>query len=214
MKVIRTSSEDEMLLEFLKGELTSERFSKNIQNVLDKLNLNSDIIFNGDISSNNQNQLRKKIMKLFRGYPNVDLFERFPKNIEWKFVEFEETDIDKIYYINYDYWNELSNNTSKPTEAAKNIINGIEIYNVSNQPFIDGKKKLDFCSFPPIIILTCNEEKYLIIEGHSRMTIYGLNPGKFIKSKGYVGVCTEKEMQYYDSRMLSNENITKKISKK
>lgn len=45
-------------------------------------------------------------MKMFRGYQDEELFERFPKNIEWKFVQFDDNDIDKIYYINYDYWNE------------------------------------------------------------------------------------------------------------
>ena len=138
-------------------------------------------------------------MNLFRGYPDTELFERFPKEIVWKFVEFEEGDIDKIYYINYDYWNELSNNTSKPLEAARNIRKGLEI---SNQPFLKGEQLLNQKTFPPIIIITCNEQKYLIIEGHSRMTIYGLNPSKFINTYGFVGVCSKKEMQYYDQRMI------------
>jgi len=202
VKVIRTSNENEVILEFLKGELDSRRFNEKLQNVLNKLNLNSDIIAKGDISIDNQNLLRKKIMKLFRGYPNEELFERFPQNIEWKFVKFEQEDIDKIYYINYDYWNELSNNTSKPCEAAKNIRSGIEIYEVSNQPFINGEKLLEFCDFHPIVILTCNEEKYLIIEGHSRMTIYGLNPSKFVGTSGFMGICSEQEMQHYDPRMI------------
>jgi hypothetical protein len=177
------------------------------------LNLNKDIIINGNINSKEENQLRKKIMKIFRGYPDEELFERFPKNIEWKFVQFDNTDIDRIYYINYDYWNELSNNTSKPIEAAKNIRSGIEIYDVSNQPFIDGEKLLEIKKFPPIIILTSNEEKYLIIEGHSRMTIYGLNPNKFANTYGFVGYCSEKEMQYYDSRMISDKNKLQAKSK-
>lgn len=206
MKVIRTSSEDEMILEFLKGEFISKRFNEKLQDVIDKLNINQDIIINGNVKSVEENQLRKKIMKMFRGYPDEELFEMFPKNIEWKFVQFDDNDIDKIYYINYDYWNELSNNTSKPIEAAKNIRGGIEIYNVSNQPFIDGEKLLEFKKFSPIIILTSNEEKYLIIEGHSRMTIYGLNPNKFVNTYGFVGHCSEKEMQYYDLRMISDAN--------
>lgn len=202
MEIIRKSNENEMILEFLKGELTSERFNEELQNALSKLGLNADIILNGDISSDKQNRLRKKTMNLFRGYPDKELFKRFPKDIDWNFVEFEESDIDKIYYINYDYWNELSNNTSNPIEAAKKIRSGIEIYGVSNKPFIEGEKKIECNKFPPIIILTCNMKKYLIIEGHSRMTIYGLNPNKFIKTNGFVGICSEKEMQYYDPRMV------------
>lgn len=204
MKIIKEVTEDEMILEFLKGEIGSTRFNQKLQSVINKMNLTKDIIINGDIMSKDENHLRKEIMKTFRGYPDSELFENFPKHIKWNFVQFEDTDIDKIYYINYDYWNELSNNTSKSKEAAKNIRNGIEIYGVSNQPFVDGEKILEAKKFSPIIILTCNNEKYLLIEGHSRMTIYGLNPSKFTNTYGYLGYCQEFEMQSYDSRMVSS----------
>ena len=44
MKLIKDSSENEMILEFLKGEYNSVRFNKKLVDVLDKLNLNSKII--------------------------------------------------------------------------------------------------------------------------------------------------------------------------
>ena len=66
-------------------------------------------------------------MEKFRGYPTEDIFERFPKEFRWSYVEFEEGDIDKIYYLNWEYWNEISNNTSKPTVAAQNIYNGVDV---------------------------------------------------------------------------------------
>lgn len=200
MKKIRKSNEDEMILEFLKGELNSLRFNEKLYNVLEKLNISKEIILNGNINDIDENKKRKLIMLNFRGYPTEDLFERFPLINEWQYVEFEKGDIDKINYINYDYWNELSNNTSKPVEAAKNINNGVEIFDVSNKPFIDGVKY--FKKFPPVILITCNDEKFLIIEGHSRMTVYGLKPEEFIGTFGYIGYCNEKDMKKYDSRMI------------
>ncbi len=210
MKLIRNSTEHEMLLEFLKGELNSNRFNNNLMKVLEKLELNKDIIVNGDITNQEENKKRLEIMKLFRGYPNKDLFENFPIITEWKFMQLSKEDINHIYYINYDYWNELSNNTSSPLEAAKNISNGIEIYDVSNQPFLDGIKFLESNDFPPVILITCNDEKYLIIEGHSRMTVYGLNPSKLEGTYAYVGYCLPEEMKKYDSRMLSESIESKK----
>ena len=38
---------------------------------------------------------------------------QFPKEIKWSYVEFEDGDIDKIFYLNWEYWNEISNYTSK-----------------------------------------------------------------------------------------------------
>ena len=207
MRKIKSSNENEMILEFLKGELNSNRFNDKLNDVIIKLNLDLDLITNGDIASDIENLSRLRIMKEYRGYPDKELFENFPKIDNWSFVELSSKDINKIFYIDYDYWNELSNNTSSPLEAVKNINNGIEIYDVSNQPFIDGIKYLENGKFPPVILITCNDEKYLIIEGHSRMTVYGFNPSKLEGTYAYIGHCIPEEMKKYDERMLSGESM-------
>ena len=210
MKKIRKSNEHEMIFEFLRGELGSNRFKEKLKDVLIKLDLNEDIIKKGNINNEEENQLRFKIMKTYRGYPDEGLFKNFPKIDEWYLMRLSVSDIDKIYYIDYDYWNELSNNTSKPLEAVKVIKSGKEIYNVSNKPFLDGVEFLKGNSFPPIILITCNDERYLIIEGNSRMTIYGFMPNQIEGSLAYVGYCSKDEMKKYDSRMLSGESLKSK----
>ena len=40
-------------------------------------------------------------------------------------------------------------------EAVKTIKAGKEIFDVSNQPFLDGVKCLNNKKFPPIILITC-----------------------------------------------------------
>ena len=207
MKLIRKTNEAEMILEFLKGELNSKRFNEDLKNAINELGLDSSIILNGNIEDEQENNDRLKIMKKFRGYPDEELFERFPNIEEWKFLELNESDIDNIYYIDYDYWNELSNGTSKPVEAAKVIKSGKEIYEVSNQPFLDGVEYNKTNKFPPVILITCNNEKYLIIEGHSRMTVYGFNSNKLNGTYAYVGYTTEEEMKKYDPRMLTGEEV-------
>lgn len=207
MNLIRKTNEAEMILEFLKGELNSKRFNEDLNNAINELGLDSNIILNGNINDDQENIDRLKIMKKFRGYPDEELFERFPKIEEWKYLELNEKDIDNIYYIDYDYWNELSNGTSKPVEAAKVIKSGKEIYEVSNQPFLDGVEYNKINKFPPVILITCNDEKYLIIEGHSRMTVYGFNPSKLNGTYAYVGYTTEEEMKKYDQRMLTGEEV-------
>lgn len=207
MKLIRKTNEAEMILEFLKGELNSKRFNEDLNNAINELGLDSSIILNGNIEDEQENNDRLKIMKKFRGYPDEELFEIFPNIEEWKFLELNESDIDNIYYIDYDYWNELSNGTSKPVEAAKVIKSGKEIYEVSNQPFLDGVEYNKTNKFPPVILITCNNEKYLIIEGHSRMTVYGFNSNKLNGTYAYVGYTTEEEMKKYDPRMLTGEEV-------
>ena len=205
VKTIKESNEAEMILEFLKGEINSSRFNDDLNKVIEELEIDKNIINNGDTNNIEENSLRFKVMKLYRGYPDSKLFKNFPKINKWKYMELNSNDIDNIYYINYDYWNELSNNTSKPVEASKVIKSGKTIYGISNKPFFDGFESLKNNKFPPIILITSNDEKYLIIEGHSRMTIYGFDPNKLEGTFAYVGYCTDEDMQKYDPRMLSNK---------
>ena len=69
MKLIRKSNEDEMILEFLKGELSSDRFNNKLISVLDDLDISKDIILNGKFTLE-ENNLRKRIMSVYRGYPD------------------------------------------------------------------------------------------------------------------------------------------------
>ena len=58
MKLIRKANEDEMILEFLKGELNSKRFNGSLDNIINDLGLDSSIIFNGNI----KNKKHRKIL--------------------------------------------------------------------------------------------------------------------------------------------------------
>ncbi|MCI8441812.1 MAG: hypothetical protein HFG27_04685 [Provencibacterium sp.] len=140
-------------------------------------------------------------MGQFRDYPDKEMFENFPQPGRWELVRLEQEDFPKIYCIDYSYWNELSSYMRKPSAAAVNIRNGVEIYGVSNQPFWEGADYLKKGSFSSIILLSCKNEKYLIVEGHSRMTVYGLVPQKFAGSCGYIGYVTVEQMRKYDEWM-------------
>lgn len=202
MKKIRDASEDEMILVYLQEEIESERFSDDIIKVLETLGLHKDIICKGNIENSIENEQRKKILSLFRGYPDKEIFENYPKMARWEFVEFETSDLDKIYYIDYDYWNELSKGTSKPSEAAQSVYEGIEIFGVSNEPMFAAKKYLESGNFPPIIAYTCGNQKLLLLEGHKRMTVYGMLPQRFEGSFGYIGYCSKEEMAKKNIKMV------------
>ena len=105
MKKIKKSSEDEMILEFLKGEYNSIRFNENLCDVLRNLNYDSSIIIDGDINNKEENLKRLKIMMAYRGYPNKEMFNNFPKIDEWTFEELSSEDINKVYNIQMDKLN-------------------------------------------------------------------------------------------------------------
>ena len=196
MKYIREASEYEMIYEFLKAELQSERFRDDILRVMTELNLGLQLIENADLNNPVENEKRKLILGKFRGYgQNEHLFENYPDVGRWIYAEAEEGDLANIYYINYSYWNELSKNTRSPLVAAETIREGIEIYGVPNDNSIKGVKYLENSGdFPPVILLTAGYKSYIILEGHSRMTVYGLAPSYFPGSKCYIGICSKDDL--------------------
>ena len=202
MQIIRAATQAEVVLSFLQGEFESSRFGDELRQTLDFFGFSHSLISNGDFCDTKQNDDRLRVFKKFRGFPDQDLFENFPQNIEWNYVQFSKGDFFNCFYINYSYWNELSDFTSKPTSACKNILEGKTVFDVSNENFLRGKELLGKMNFPPVILISCNPKKYLIIEGHSRMTIYGFNPNYFEGTFGYVGKVSKDEMKLYDFRML------------
>jgi len=83
MRKIRPSNEDEMIYEFLKMELNSDRYREKIEAILKEMKTEKNIITNGNIMSEEENTLRIEILRRFRGWRNEELFENFPSEIEW-----------------------------------------------------------------------------------------------------------------------------------
>lgn len=203
MKTIRETNENEMLLEYLKCEVNSNRFGGKLEETLEELKLTKDIIFNANLDNQQENEQRKLIMKKFREYPIGDIFKNFPKQFKWQYVQFEEGDFDKMFFLNWPCWNKRTNNSGKPADAARNVLNGVEFEDIPNEKFLKGLEYLENGNqFKPLIALTCNGKKFVLIEGHSRMTVYALKPELFVGTFGYVGFCSKKEMEIYDSRMI------------
>lgn len=167
MKIIRTSSPDEAVLVWLQAELKSKRFQNDLQKSLDKYGLSAQIITNPDLSDNSENSLRLKILKDYR-----DWFEDNIYAYDWKLVELEVDDVKALRYIDYSYWNELSDDTHLVGVAAKNVERGKVVFDVSNAHFFDIAKAVEAgTQFAPIVVLE-REQGLEIAEGHARATGY------------------------------------------
>ena len=194
-----------MVYEFLKMEIASDRYREEIETILKEMQVNRYIITNGNIMSEQENGLRTEILGRFRGYKKHDnIFGSFPSNIEWIWTEFDREDILKIMYIEYSYWNELSYYTGSPLEAAKYILAGKSVFGtMPTTDYIEIAQKLkDGHRFPPLIFLTDESEKrYIILEGHVRMTAYGLIPVLFQNVPVLLGYCDGEELNKWYGEM-------------
>lgn len=166
MNYLRVSSEDEMISEFLRAEYLSERFSGEIKTEMSKL-------------------LMDEYM----------LFERFPTVTEWSLYSFTRDDLERIRYIDYSYWNELSAGTHMPMAAAETIRKGISIYGQDNSGFLRAAEYIrSGGTFPRMFFLTSDFENFVIVEGHLRMTAYALAPECFNQVEVIVGKCNSAEL--------------------
>ena len=166
-----------MIALFLFEEIKSERYEDRINEILKNENIPKNIIFNPNLDNNYENGLRKIVLKKFRGYNNEEIFENFPKKIEWNWAILDKIDILKIKYITYDYWEELSNGTRYAKDSIINIKNNIEIFGISNNGFINLSEYIkNGNEIDPLIILTSFEKKdnMIVLEGHARLTAINL----------------------------------------
>ena len=197
MNILRTSSEEEMISEFLKAEYHSERFSERIKKVMKDLLLDESIILSADLNNANENIARKKLLGEFRGYGlNRKLFENFPNEIQWSLCNFVSHDLNNIRYIDYSYWNELSKGTHSPLTAAQTILDGTEIYNQSNEGFVRAAEYIKGGGkFLRPILLTSDSEHFVIVEGHLRITAFALASEHFNDVECFVGKCSNDELK-------------------
>src|SRR5271157_463585 len=120
MKILKQITEDEMIAEFLKAEINSKRFGKRIIKALNTKP--KTIITKPNLKNKKENQFRRTLLGKVRGFGrNKNLFEDFPKDIRWFRANITKDELKKVKYINYSYWNELSNKTRSPIQAARNI---------------------------------------------------------------------------------------------
>ena len=201
MKILNKSSENEMIAIFLNGEIKSERWVNRINEIIQKNNVNKNIIINPNLNNNDENQLRKLVLKIFRGYNNKEIFKNFPKKIDWNWALLDKNDILKIKYITYDYWEELTNGTRYAKDSVINIRNNIEIFGVSNNNFIKLSEYIkNGNKIEPLIILAPveNKEKMIILEGHARLTAINLVIEYITEIKVLIGFVEEKILKKWD----------------
>ncbi len=170
-------TEDQMILEFLQAEIESPRFKQGIIEELVKLSYSVGIISNANLNDFEENKIRKDIFKLYRDFENEDgLFEGFPGNVEWFEEEITKEDLlSKVFYIDYSYWNEITDGTRLPKDAVEKIKNNIEIYGQSNENFLQASAEFQKGKKFPKLILVSDGNKTVVLEGHLRITVYAMN---------------------------------------
>ena len=176
MKLLKQITEDEMIAEFLSGELTSDRFGGPIRDELNRNHIPNVFVTQPNVTDASQNSIRRRLLSVTRGYEQrTGLFDGLPRDIKWHEATITKDELRHIKYTNYSYWVDLSSGTRMPQKAAKNILADRESFGVSNQPFTQAAVAVrKGHSFLPLILVGKNTEQLVALEGHLRLTAFSL----------------------------------------
>ena len=165
-----------MVAVFLRGELTSERFTAAVREALVALNQPEDLITDPDLADAEANRARQAILAKTRGYgEDRELFEFFPAHVEWRWVQIQPAELAAVRYIEYSYWNELSGGSRLAVDAAPRINAGVCPFGVSNARFRAAAAAVrDGVRFPPLILAGPHHHDLVCLEGNLRLTAYAL----------------------------------------
>jgi hypothetical protein len=203
MRVLKKSSENEMIALFLKEEINSVRYNKKIVKLLEKMNIDEAVVVNCDLTNDEENKSRRKLLAQYRGYGlNKDIFKNFPVHIDWYLVDLSVEDILRIKYITYDYWIELSNGSRLAKDSVNTIKSNTEIFDVSNSGFIKAAEYISNGNkFAPIILVAPVENKgnMIVLEGHLRLTAMNLAIDKIDSITALIGYAKESELNKWDT---------------
>lgn len=179
MRILGESSEDEMIACFLQGELPSHRFGPGLRAALNEAGLSARLVTDADLSNEDENRARRELLAVTRGYgQGRDVFdETFPASasVRWIRAELEPAEVARVRYIDYSYWNELSGGSRLPADAATRIREGVRVFDVSNQRFLDAADAVTRGErFGPLILAGQQLDDLVCLEGHLRLTAYAL----------------------------------------
>lgn len=193
MRIGKKLHQDKVVQAFLEAEVFTVRHKNRYHNALK--HIKGDIGDDDFLYSPKYDSQRSLVLKAARGWPDTLLFTHFPKRVVWCEVRLDSTDIDKLRYINYSYWNELSKGTRKPSVAAKTIRAGEKVFGQDNAVFMAIAQQVVLGTiFPPLVILLKTDGALAIVEGHNRATGFAL-AGTIPKEQKFIlGTGQENDM--------------------
>ncbi len=178
MKLLKQIPEAAMVAAFLKAEIFSPRFGEDVRKAMQSFGVDDAIITHPDITNDQENELRARVLGECRGYrQNREMFEGVPTNLRWYEAKLSHNEIGDLRYVDYSYWNALTDGTHLVKDGVRNIQKGKVVFDVPNDRFLmlaeairNGKY-----DFEPIILWGQNIDSPLeILEGHLRTTAFAL----------------------------------------
>lgn len=185
MEIIQHSNPDEAVLIWLKAELNSSRFSEVLLDSMNKFGLSESQLNNANLDNEKENELRYNVLLDYRPWFKEEIYA-----MNWSRISLDHSELLNLRYIDYSYWNEISNNSRLVGEAAKNVQRGKTAFDVSNDNYYTVAKHIaNGGKLPPLILVADSDQgPFKIVEGHVRATGMALASDKIEDISAILGV--------------------------
>jgi hypothetical protein len=195
MRIVRESSEAEVLATFLRAELDSDRWRDTLRGLLEEAGEDEVVLKSPNIDDPRENALRAQLLERHRGWLSREgLFGDFPERVDWRRAVLTRDEVLATRYINWDWWLVVSGGTRSPVDAATRIRAGEApgLTAAGHEPIAARLRSADP---PPELILVAPPDfsGLVALEGHVRLTAYALFP-EYLPDQLEVFVGTSEDM--------------------
>jgi hypothetical protein len=174
---IEDVAEDEVVLRFLRAELGSAKWRPGILNALAFLYVSEKLISAGDLHDVLQNGLRRCVLRAYRGYPNLFLFQGFPANVSWARYRLDKESRGEAIYLNHASWTGIARTRSVSQTAAAIAAGKIpRSHSATGESAKAAAAALEAGQWfeEPILVRDGASGPLVILEGNTRMTAHEL----------------------------------------
>jgi hypothetical protein len=178
VKLLDAMTEDEFVAFFLKTEVRSPRWGRQIEELLRRDGRERTLICDPDTRHAEENHYRLHIFNEFRGYSDrIKLFGGFPRDVRWHRALITRRELEQVRYIRWEYWTDLTDGTRLPRDAVQRLKAG-GIPSAQAQYFrnIAEAIKSGAQILEPILVAADENSPLVILEGHARLTAYFVEP--------------------------------------
>jgi hypothetical protein len=175
MRILGPATEAEVVAEFLRGELESERWRAQLLALLDEDDADVAVVERPDVDDPAESAYRAQLLDRHRAWLRREgLFHGFPLRVEWQRAALSPDEVLGILYIDWDWWLRLSGGTRRPLDAAARIRAGAVpgVTAEEHEPIARGTGT----QAKPIAVTDPARSRLVCLEGHVRLTAYALYP--------------------------------------
>jgi hypothetical protein len=182
-----------VILAFLRAELDSPRFGQATRRALDACG-GVGLVTAPDLDSTDENAARRQALATAKGWgTDAGLFRGFPADVCWSHGVLDREELDRVRFIDYSYWLEISGGSRRPADVAGTVASG------RLAPWVR-QLGVDWCRdeeaalaaarsvHPLIVVATPDHERIVVLDGHARLTgLYAANLVEDVDVVAYVG---------------------------